>query len=290
MEHRGYAPFLNIGQPEPGCQIVVRTSTSTDVPGCGVPVAAFHHAFCFQLPIQGLFMVQYCCGVGDCMQGPIPPEDRETHLNPKRSNKPKKESSKKCAPRKLFEKQPDKRPKGEREKRDAHPRIMIPKGDPDPARRWLYYENGRVTIPYRRPQLNITTFPRKVAWPAYGCPDWGSWRILRKYTKPSTVTTPVSMRLHGGPGGGGISIGVSRSDSWTFNFGASYSVPYNWTPSVNVGGSWSCSISDNEGTSLTIPPHASGHMGFTAIHLCEIGRETPVSKKEPWWPWRTHTR
>jgi hypothetical protein len=46
--------------------VIVRSPAYADVQNCGTPVGLFKNAGCAILPIQQTFMLQFCCGDGDC--------------------------------------------------------------------------------------------------------------------------------------------------------------------------------------------------------------------------------
>ena len=60
--------WWNIGQPNPTCQIIVMSPVTSDTSGdnCGDVVVAAKNAGCYPSIIQSTFMIQYCCGSGDC--------------------------------------------------------------------------------------------------------------------------------------------------------------------------------------------------------------------------------
>lgn len=62
----GYSIWWDSGTPNAGCQIIVRTPASTDLPGCGYYERGWSQAGCYYTSIQDSFMLQYCCGSGDC--------------------------------------------------------------------------------------------------------------------------------------------------------------------------------------------------------------------------------
>lgn len=62
----GYQPYLDIPQPDPGCKVLVRSPADTTQAGCGFLKGAFGNAACAVLSIEKTFMVQFCCGLGDC--------------------------------------------------------------------------------------------------------------------------------------------------------------------------------------------------------------------------------
>ena len=57
-----------MGEPNPECQIIIMSPVGQDVAGtnCGNVVLASKSAGCYYTHLDSTFMVQYCCGSGDC--------------------------------------------------------------------------------------------------------------------------------------------------------------------------------------------------------------------------------
>ncbi|KAI0141783.1 hypothetical protein GGR57DRAFT_398951 [Xylariaceae sp. FL1272] len=62
----GFSPFFNIAQPDPNCKILVRSPATTDDVNCGQLQGIFERSTCETIPLKNSFMVQFCCGTGDC--------------------------------------------------------------------------------------------------------------------------------------------------------------------------------------------------------------------------------
>lgn len=62
----GYDVWWDSGAPNAGCEIIVRTPASTDLPACGYYERGWKQAGCYYTAVQDSFMLQYCCGTGDC--------------------------------------------------------------------------------------------------------------------------------------------------------------------------------------------------------------------------------
>nr|POF07233.1 hypothetical protein CFP56_78449 [Quercus suber] len=62
----GYDVWWSSLAPDPMCSIIIRTPASTDVPGCGYYLTSWEEAGCYYTAILESFIVQYCCGAGDC--------------------------------------------------------------------------------------------------------------------------------------------------------------------------------------------------------------------------------
>ncbi|KAI4091886.1 MAG: hypothetical protein LQ344_003843 [Seirophora lacunosa] len=65
-EGGGTQVFLDIHEPEKGCAYIVKTPASTDEEACGVTVGTFRNAVCTSIAFKETFMVQHCCGSGEC--------------------------------------------------------------------------------------------------------------------------------------------------------------------------------------------------------------------------------
>lgn len=59
-----------MGSPE--CQVLVKTPANTDLPGCGDLIGHFSHPTCAHVNLEKTFMVQFCCGDGDCKAAGAP--------------------------------------------------------------------------------------------------------------------------------------------------------------------------------------------------------------------------
>src|SRR4051812_42467406 len=62
----GYRPYIDIGELDPGCKIIIKSPANTDIVGCGYMIASFSQPTCAVLDLKKTFMAQFCCGLGDC--------------------------------------------------------------------------------------------------------------------------------------------------------------------------------------------------------------------------------
>ncbi|KAI7524303.1 hypothetical protein KC331_g18178, partial [Hortaea werneckii] len=62
----GWAPYIDIPEQDPNCQVIVKSPADTSLEGCGYMVANFAQPACATLDLDTTFMVQFCCGTGDC--------------------------------------------------------------------------------------------------------------------------------------------------------------------------------------------------------------------------------
>ncbi|CAM1509817.1 Fc.00g001520.m01.CDS01 [Cosmosporella sp. VM-42] len=62
----GLKTYLDVAQPDPGCTVIVKSPADTTVAGCGYEIGSFSQGGCAQLNLEKSFMVEFCCGRGDC--------------------------------------------------------------------------------------------------------------------------------------------------------------------------------------------------------------------------------
>jgi hypothetical protein len=58
--------FFDFPEPDPTCRWIVLTPAGRDSENCGTPVLTVTGAACQRVAIQSTFMLQFCCGTGDC--------------------------------------------------------------------------------------------------------------------------------------------------------------------------------------------------------------------------------
>lgn len=49
-----------------GCRLIVRTPATVDVQNCGYYLTGWHNKGCYKTHLRNSFMLQFCCGSGDC--------------------------------------------------------------------------------------------------------------------------------------------------------------------------------------------------------------------------------
>ncbi|KAF2723499.1 hypothetical protein K431DRAFT_292537 [Polychaeton citri CBS 116435] len=62
----GWGPYIDVLQPDPTCQIIVKSPANTEDEGCGKIIASFSQPTCALVNLKETFMVQFCCGNDDC--------------------------------------------------------------------------------------------------------------------------------------------------------------------------------------------------------------------------------
>ncbi|KAL8834865.1 MAG: hypothetical protein Q9170_003565 [Blastenia crenularia] len=65
-EGGGTQVYLNIFEPDQGCAVIIKSPASTDEEGCGYTIGSFRNAVCTAVALKESFMIQHCCGSGDC--------------------------------------------------------------------------------------------------------------------------------------------------------------------------------------------------------------------------------
>ncbi|KAJ4294363.1 hypothetical protein N0V90_008053 [Kalmusia sp. IMI 367209] len=62
----GFQTWVDVPEPDEGCTVLIRSPAGVDQENCGVPVGMFSSGTCANVPLKQTFMMQYCCGSGDC--------------------------------------------------------------------------------------------------------------------------------------------------------------------------------------------------------------------------------
>jgi hypothetical protein len=62
----GYDIWWNSNEMDEGCRVIVRTPATVDVQNCGYYLTGWHDKGCYKTHIRSSFMLQFCCGDGDC--------------------------------------------------------------------------------------------------------------------------------------------------------------------------------------------------------------------------------
>lgn len=255
------------------------------MPGCGIPIAAFHQPICYPLSLPTLFMVQECCDLHDCL--------RDGNGNAGKSNEA----------RSLERRGIGKTPMDVSDAACAnHGKLTRPFPPANPVRIGKKPVPGKITTRWQQRKFNLTQFPRQPGVKD-GCKDKGSWRIIHTYTKPSTLSTVVSERLDGGRKGGHLQVSTARADAWTSTITVSAQLNFGFTkfrralfPGGNFGSTrseaHSCTITDTKTFWIDVEEQRSGQMAWTGYHECEVGRcppGPPFQQKSPRRPSRSRT-
>lgn len=62
----GYDVWWNSNEMDEGCRVIVRTPATVDVQNCGFYLTGWHNKGCYKTHLRNSFMLQFCCGTGDC--------------------------------------------------------------------------------------------------------------------------------------------------------------------------------------------------------------------------------
>ncbi|THW55283.1 hypothetical protein D6D25_03418 [Aureobasidium pullulans] len=65
-EGGGMEVYFDIQQPDPDCAMIIRSPAGTSMPECGQNVTTAYNAACAFATLSNTFMLQWCCGDGDC--------------------------------------------------------------------------------------------------------------------------------------------------------------------------------------------------------------------------------
>lgn len=65
-ENDGYDVWWNSNEMDEGCRLIVRTPATVEVQNCGYYLTGWHNKRCYKTHIRNSFMLQFCCGNGDC--------------------------------------------------------------------------------------------------------------------------------------------------------------------------------------------------------------------------------
>ncbi|KAI1267908.1 hypothetical protein F5Y18DRAFT_415458 [Xylariaceae sp. FL1019] len=280
-ENGGYSPFLSVPQPDPGCEIIIKSPAGLDVEGCGYSIGSYSHAACSHVEIDTTFMVQFCCGSGDCtaatgsrsLQRSARFNDEYlvsrsggggslylsypngTMIQPAQVGKAPENTYEATQNTKAVE-SPTSLDIGHHTKRD---------GNPDG---WGNCPNANTPAEKRGLPMNNLT-PRdckfdKDSWVADGA----------SYTRPSDVTTVVLGSVDGGTDGVDYVITHERSQSWT----SSESVDLGFADIISLGVSFSeeynCQVSDGQQTTFHVGTGQVGDVVFTPFLNCQRGTYT----------------
>lgn len=63
---KGFALWVDVPEPDSGCQVIVKSPAATTLQACGTVVGAFQHATCALMAFKDTFMAQFCCETGNC--------------------------------------------------------------------------------------------------------------------------------------------------------------------------------------------------------------------------------
>ncbi|OAQ64465.1 hypothetical protein VFPPC_05734 [Pochonia chlamydosporia 170] len=249
----GYAPFINIEEPDHGCSVIIKSPADTDIQGCGYPIGSFKHAACAAVNLDKTFMVQFCCGSGDC-------EAAGASKRSSRFNRAYLEGRAGGGGGVYLQDQ------------DGNVIKPLKEGPPINARSLLKGEHKRQAI--KPPHLQTRKDKGRCD---------GDWKpdsdATDKYTKPSEKTTVVANDVDGGSGGTTITITAERSQSWTNGTNFDFGIADILSLGASISNSFTEEKSDTRSKAFSVPAGQSGDVGFTAFLVCTKGSGTCDGKK-----------
>ncbi|KAK4040839.1 hypothetical protein C8A01DRAFT_35114 [Parachaetomium inaequale] len=243
----GWRPYFDIPKLDPGCKLIVKSPANTDLPGCGYMIASFSQPACAVLNLEKSFMLQFCCGNGDCSAAGASKMRRSAKFGGKYGlGEPLDIEAASGGMYSLV-------------LRDANGTEITPTqvgAPPVAARREPSKPNADHPTPLadRGPKAKRS------------CDD-GSWRAddgKAEYTRPADNTQIVA---RGVAGPGSVEITSTRSQSFT----TSMNIGFADILSLGVGFEMTESVSDSTAHSFTVLEGQSGDVGFTSYMLCTAG-------------------
>ncbi|KAI0470803.1 hypothetical protein GGR56DRAFT_657719 [Xylariaceae sp. FL0804] len=271
----GYAPFINVPQPAEGCQVIIRSPASTTIEGCGFPQGAYANAVCSTLDLDTTFMVQFCCGTGDCKAAGV--EQRRSakfgaaylesrggggggggaylyHANGTRIE-PMEEGSAPLAGR--GNAAPTTRSAGQ--------------GSPEKQAR---SKSCPPATQARKRGVNAESEQREGARRGLSerkCKPKNWQPAGDSYTRPAENTQIVATPLDGGSFSGQVTISETRSQTWSETEGADLGFSDVLSLGVSFSEETSCEISDSKSYTFNVGSGEEGNVGFTAFLSCQQG-------------------
>lgn len=243
----GYAPFINIEEPDHGCSVIIKSPADTDIEGCGYPIGSFKHAACAAVNIEKTFMVQFCCGSSDCEAAGA--TKRSARFN-----------------RAYLEGRAGGGGGGGVYLQNKDGTVIKPlkEGPPINARSLVTEQENRSVKP-----AALQTRKDK------GRCD-GDWKpdsdATDKYTKPAEKTQVVATDVSGGTSGTTITITATRSQSWTNGTSFDFGIADILSLGASISESFTEEKSDSTAKAFSVPAGQNGDVGFTAYLWCTKGK------------------
>jgi hypothetical protein len=203
---------------------------------CGKPIGAFHHATCAALAIKKTFMVQFCCGSGDCTAAGASPAGKIRGIDRRGASLGQGVYI-----------------------LDGNGTIIPP----------IQIGKPPELSQKREPSPSTPSLTKR------GCTQ-NSWKAdpgKDSYTRPADNTQLVSdNNAEGGTGGSTIQITHTREQSWSTTFGATMGIEDVLSLGLSFEQSFSESVSDSKSYTFNVPAGQSGFVGFTATMRCSTGK------------------
>ncbi|RYP61000.1 hypothetical protein DL771_010285 [Monosporascus sp. 5C6A] len=269
----GYAPFIDVPKPDPGCKIIIKSPADTTRAGCGYPVGSFSQGVCATVNLDTTFMVQFCCGVDDCKAAGASKRsakfDSEYVLGSRSGGSGAaylyRADGTKIEP--IAEGQP---PSTSEELEAASHTTRSTAEEPSNTRAKRGDPTGTDCPPSvrakKRDLTEVQVFKRDCT------PDEGSWEPAGdSYTRPSTQTSILLSEVGGGNDGTDMEITQARTQTWS----TSASMDFGFADVLTLGVSFTqetgCQVTDEDSYTFRVPSGQTGDVGFTAFLECHEG-------------------
>ena len=237
---RGYRPYIDVNAPDNGCAVIIKSPADTSTANCGFVIGTFKNPVCAVLNLEKTFMVQFCCGQGDC---------DAAGANSRRATLDNTLDSSGLFS--LF-------------LRDPNGTMIQPLsvGSYPSIAELEHLESRENPAPGRLLKRSCD----KKSWVA----DAGK----EDYTKPSDSTQVV---MSGVRGESDQTITKSRTQEWTSTLGGSVGFEDLVSIGLSFEESFSESITDSKERSFHVDEGQQGDIGFTAYLRCSTGKHRLLS-------------
>ncbi|KAI0509215.1 hypothetical protein F5B22DRAFT_649263 [Xylaria bambusicola] len=250
--NKNISAFIDIPQQDESapCYIIFKSPADLEQPGCGLTQKYFQDATCGDIVLDNTFMVQFCCGRGDCAAAGIPNQGpgSESSLSMSRSakfgrgiNAGDLELSASGGGLKSM-------------------RIAVNGTEIKPA----YVGPPRVAS-------NFTTDAQPISKRGGVCDgDWSPEPGKEDYTRPADGPQILSSVVESSE----FTVEVTRTQEWTTTIDASLGFEDILSLGVGFSESFSESLSNSESYTFTFPEGESGYVGWTSYLRCSQGTGT----------------
>ena len=236
---RGYSLWVDVPEPDAGCQVIVKFPAATTLQACGTVVGAFEHATCQAMTFRDTFMMQSCCGSDDCKAAGVGKKmirgmdwkrtAGATGVTLTFANGSVIEPLEIGNPPELNAKS----------KRAFEPAPLFVRDDPD------------------------TSDSSCTSW----TPDSD---LLKDYTRPADAVQIVATGVNGGTSGGTTTISTARTVEWSISVTTGVDLEI---VKAETTIEFSQSITDTKTKTWTVPAGEVGKVGFTPTLRCSQGKQ-----------------
>ncbi|KAI1813549.1 hypothetical protein GGS20DRAFT_599081 [Poronia punctata] len=250
--------YLDVPQQndEEPCYLLVKSPAHLQQPGCGLLQQYFHDATCGSVGLEDTFMIQFCCGRGDCSAAGVP-------------NLPELKTRGRMT-------MPNSAKFGRRgDDKSVDMDFFSAASSGNGPRSMRISVNGTVIEPIAvgPPQVSPNETAPKLMARDLCEGNWTPQEGLEDYTRPADGLQIVSAVRTGHVT---VTIEEARSQSWTttietsagFNFEDIFSL------GVSFSESFSESITNSEAAAYDIPKGQRGYVAWTSFLRCSTGSGT----------------